>query len=186
MGLEEGAEVAAHEMGHAYVQHAPVKRASHVQKCVQVLLHGGNTAGLAYSITICPALPYCAVMISVVVSRLSCTNKQADKGSNRPREDGTWNLTAIGSPGSGGSGDGWGAEQTMSSLPALPAPMETRFCAGRVRSGAMLQVLEYCGEMRQTARIGRDCPYGILRTVVPVVCATLHRQAAVYSRIPIL
>lgn len=56
MGLEEGAEVAAHEMGHAYVQHAPVKRASHVQKCVQVLLHGGNTVGLAYSIMICPVL----------------------------------------------------------------------------------------------------------------------------------
>lgn len=32
----------------------------------------------------------------------------------------------------------------------------------------MLQVLESCGEMRQTARIRRGCPYGILRTV-PVV-----------------
>lgn len=80
MGLEEGAEVAAHEMGHAYVQHAPVKRASHVQSYVQVLLHGGNTAGLAYSIMICPdlacpALPYCALLICVVPSRLSCTNR---------------------------------------------------------------------------------------------------------------
>lgn len=56
MGLEEGAEVAAHEMGHAYVQHAPVKRASHVQSYVQALLHGGNTAGLAYSIMICHVL----------------------------------------------------------------------------------------------------------------------------------
>lgn len=165
MGLEEGAEVAAHEMGHAYVQHAPVKRASHVQKCVQVLLHGGNTAGLAYPITICPALPYCAVMISVVVSRLSCTNKQADKGSNRPREDGTWNLTAIGSPGSGGSGDGWGAEQTMSSLPAcLPCQHPWRQGSAQVESG----VERCCRCSSPVVRCGRLHELGV--TVRTVYC----------------
>ncbi|KAI7786998.1 hypothetical protein LA080_001790 [Diaporthe eres] len=92
MGLEEGAEVAAHEMGHAYVQHAPVKRASHVQSYVQVLLHGGNTAGLAYSIMICHTV----------------LHQRANKDSNRRREDGTGSLTVIGRPGSGGSGDDWG------------------------------------------------------------------------------
>lgn len=66
-GLEEGAEVAAHEMVHAYVQHAPVKRALHVQRYVQVLLHGGNTAGLAYSIMICLALPCPALPCPIVL-----------------------------------------------------------------------------------------------------------------------
>lgn len=87
MGLKEGAEVAAHEMVHAYVQHAPVKRALHVQSYVQVLLHGGNTAGLAYSTTICLALPcpdltlsYCDVLISVVL--FSRTNRRT-RSSNR-------------------------------------------------------------------------------------------------------
>lgn len=55
-------------MVHAYVQHAPVKRALHVQSFVQVLLHGGNTAGLAYPIMICSALarrglPACPIVL---------------------------------------------------------------------------------------------------------------------------
>lgn len=115
MGLEEGAEVAAHEMGHAYVQHAPVKRASHVQSYVQVLLHGGNTAGLAYSIMIChvlacPGLAWLAILCCADRCRTVQTvlHQRANKDSNRRREDGTGNLTAIGRPGSGGSGDDWG------------------------------------------------------------------------------
>lgn len=158
MGLEEGAEVAAHETVHAYVQHAPVKRALHAQSYGQVLLHGGNTAGLAYSILICAALP-CPALLCCDGQRRAVLRQRVNKGSNRGLEDGTRNLTAIGRPGSGGSGV---PRQTVSSLPvcqALPAPKETRFCAGRVRSGAMLQVLESCVEMRQTARIRRSCAY---------------------------
>lgn len=61
IGLEEGAEVAAHEMGHAdcAVQGRPaygIRRSSEPRMC-RVLLHDGNTAGLACSVTICPALP---------------------------------------------------------------------------------------------------------------------------------
>lgn len=88
MGIEEGAEVAAHEMGHAYVQHAPVKRASHVQSYVQVLLHGGNTAGLAYSIMICPVLACpglaCLAILccaDLVLYRPDCLHQQGQQGS---------------------------------------------------------------------------------------------------------
>ena len=129
----------------------------------QVLLHGGNTAGLAYSILICAALPCpalpCPALLCCDGQRRAVLRQRVNKGSNRGLEDGTRNLTAIGRPGSGGSGV---PRQTVSSLPvcqALPAPKETRFCAGRVRSGAMLQVLESCVEMRQTARIRRSCAY---------------------------
>lgn len=141
---------------------------------MQVLLHGGNTAGLAYPIMICSALgwpwpaslSHCDVMIISVV-RLFCISRRR-QGLSRGRErrdvepDSDWKA---------GVWRIWGCLdgqcRVCQGLPASqpvrsgPAPMEkTRFCAGRVQSGAMLQVLESCGEMRQTARIWRDCPSG--------------------------